>query len=117
MFGQWSYLAMIVFVAVGSGWLEWAFQLRVLRKPTRAILTILTVSPWFLIWDAYAIAQGHWFFDRNLITGIYGPMDIPLEEYLFFIVVPLAAILTLEGSTAALKLLKNFHLTRERVLK
>ena len=47
----------------------------------------------------YAIAQGHWFFDRSQILGIYGLFSIPLEEYLFFIVVPLAAILTLEGIT------------------
>jgi len=29
----------------------------------------------------------------------YGPFDIPLEEFLFFIIVPMAAILTIEGVT------------------
>jgi hypothetical protein len=33
------------------------------------------------------------------MLGIYGPFDIPLEEFLFFIIVPLAAILTIEGVT------------------
>jgi hypothetical protein len=32
-----------------------------------------------------------------LTLGIIGPLGVPLEEYLFFIVVPIAAILTLEG--------------------
>ena len=62
-------------------------------------MTVVPVVVVFAIWDAYAIAQGHWFFDRSQILGIYGPFSIPLEEYLFFIVVPLAAILTLEGIT------------------
>jgi hypothetical protein len=33
------------------------------------------------------------------MLGIIGPFQIPLEEYIFFIVVPLAAILTIEGKT------------------
>lgn len=53
----------------------------------------------FLAWDAYAIAQGHWFFDREQMLGIYGPFSIPLEEYIFFMVIPMAAIFTIEGVT------------------
>ena len=60
-------------------------------------MAILPVSLIFITWDAYAIHQGHWFFDRNQILGIFGPFGIPLEEYLFFTVVPLAAILTIEA--------------------
>ncbi|HEY7796405.1 MAG TPA: lycopene cyclase domain-containing protein, partial [Microbacteriaceae bacterium] len=47
--------------------------------------------------DAYAIAEGHWFFDPEQTLGVYGPLNIPLEEYLFFIIIPIAAMLTLEG--------------------
>ncbi len=53
----------------------------------------------FFIWDAYAISKGHWFFDREQMLGIFGPLNIPLEEYLFFIVIPMAAIMTIEGVT------------------
>lgn len=94
---QYSYMAMLVFTLCGSGWLEIVFKTGVLRRFKRAALSILPISSLFLIWDGYAIAQGHWFFDRAQIVGIYGPFSIPLEEYLFFLVVPLAAILTLEG--------------------
>jgi hypothetical protein len=31
------------------------------------------------------------------VTGIIGPLNVPLEEYLFFVIVPIAALLTLEG--------------------
>jgi lycopene cyclase domain-containing protein len=91
---------MIVFVVVGSWWLEFAFRLNVLRNPRRVLTTIAAVAPVFLVWDGYAISQGHWFFDPALTLGVVGPLGIPLEEYLFFIVVPVASILTLEGVSA-----------------
>ena len=97
MFGEWSYLAMLGFVLIASWWLEFVFRLRVLRRPKKLLLTLVLVSPWFVLWDAYAISLGHWFFDRSQMIGIIGPLGIPLEEYLFFILVPIAAVLTLEG--------------------
>jgi lycopene cyclase domain-containing protein len=97
MFGEWSYLAMLGFVVAASWWLEIAFELRVLRNPVRLLKTIAIVSPAFVIWDWYAISQGHWFFDQSLMTGIIGPLGVPLEEYLFFIFIPIAAVLTLDG--------------------
>lgn len=100
MFGHWSYVAMIVFVMVGSWWLEFAFRLKVLRDPRRVLTTIALVAPVFLLWDWYAISQGHWFFDPALTLGVFGPLGIPLEEYLFFLVVPVASLLTLEGVSA-----------------
>jgi lycopene cyclase domain-containing protein len=92
-------MGMLIFTLIGSGWLEIVLKTGVLRRIKRAALSILPISILFLIWDAYAIARGHWFFDRSQMLGILGPFQIPLEEYLFFIVVPLAAILTIEGVT------------------
>jgi len=92
-------MAMLIFTVFGSFWLEIALKVGVLRRIKRVVLSVLPISILFLIWDAYAISQGHWFFDREQILGIYGPLDIPLEEYLFFIVIPLAAIMTIEGVT------------------
>ena len=96
---HWSYMGMLIFTLCGSGWLEVVFKTGVLRRIKRAALSILPISALFLIWDAYAISKGHWFFDREQMLGIVGPLNIPLEEYLFFIVVPLAAILTIERVT------------------
>ena len=90
---------MLAFTLCGSGWLEIVLKTGVLRRIKRAAMSIAPVSIFFLIWDAYAIKNGHWFFDRQQMLGIYGPFSIPLEEYLFFIIVPLAAILTIEGVT------------------
>lgn len=96
-------MAMLAFTVVGSFWLEIALKVRVLRRIRRAMTAIAPVALCFLIWDAYAIANKHWFFDKEQIIGVFGPLNIPLEEYLFFIIIPLAAIMTIEAVRAVKK--------------
>jgi lycopene cyclase domain-containing protein len=88
---------MIVFTVIGSFWLEVILKVGVLKQFKRVVLAIAPVAFLFIAWDKYAIAHGHWYFDKNQILGIYGPFCIPLEEYLFFIVVPIAALMTIEA--------------------
>lgn len=94
---------MLAFVVAASWGLEFIFRLRVLRSPKRLLKTLARVIPPFIVWDWYAISKGHWHFDPALSTGIVGPFGIPLEEYLFFVIIPIAAILTLEGVTTVLR--------------
>ena len=88
---------MILFTIAGSFWLEIALKVGVLRRVLRLVLSVGPVALLFLIWDAHAISQGHWYFDKSQILGITGPFDIPLEEFLFFIFVPIAAVMTIEA--------------------
>jgi lycopene cyclase domain-containing protein len=97
VFGSLSYVAVLVFVLIGAGWLEFVVRTRVFARPRRLVLTILIVVWPFLVWDGYAISQGHWWFDESRILGVYLPGEIPLDELLFFIVIPIASILTLEA--------------------
>lgn len=94
---KFGYLAMIAFTIVGSFWLEIVLRVGVLRRLKRAFLSIAPIAILFIIWDLYAIDRGHWHFDSTQILGIIGPGGIPLEEFLFFTVVPLAAIMTIEA--------------------
>ena len=94
---KFGYVAMLTFTVFGSFWLEIALKVRVLKRIKRVLMSIIPVAILFLIWDAYAVANGHWKFDSEQVLGIYGPFEIPLEEYLFFIIVPMAAIMTIEG--------------------
>ncbi len=96
-FGSYSYVAVLVFVILGSIWLEVVLRTRVLVRPRRLFLTIFPVVLPFLVWDAYAISQGHWWFDETRILGVYLPFEIPLDELLFFMIIPLASVLTLEA--------------------
>jgi len=94
---KFGYIGMILFTIFGSFWLEIVLKIGVLKRFKRVIFSILPVAIFFLIWDAYAISRGHWYFDQDQILGIFGPFDIPLEEFLFFTAVPMAAIMTIEA--------------------
>lgn len=94
---KFGYVAMLIFTVFGSFWLEIVLKIGVLKRIKRVLFSILPVVIFFLIWDAYAIDRGHWYFDGNQILGIFGPFKIPLEEFLFFLIVPIAAIMTIEG--------------------
>jgi len=90
-------MAMIAFTVVGSFWLEIFLKVRVLARIKRVVRAMWPIVTLFILWDAYAIKSGHWRFDKAQVFGIYGPFGIPVEEYLFFLVVPLAAIMTIEA--------------------
>ena len=95
--GQLGYFAMLLFTLCGSFWLEIVLKVRVLKRIKQVAFSVIPVALIFLGWDAYAISKGHWTFDAEQIVGIRGPFSIPLEEFLFFLVIPIAAIMTLEA--------------------
>ena len=103
--GHFSYLAVMAFILLGAGWLEFGLRTRVFRRWRRLLLSVLPVAVLFALWDVHAIAAGHWWFDESAITGIRLPGDLPLDEVVFFLLVPTAAILTLEAVRAATGLL------------
>ena len=94
---QLSYLAVLGFIVIGTMWLEVLLRTRVIRRWRRLLLTLVPVIALFTVWDLYAIAAGHWWFDPDQTTGIVLPGGVPIEEILFFAIIPLAAILTLEA--------------------
>ena len=95
--GRYSYVAILVFVMAGCLWLEVVLRTRVFRRWLRLVLAIAPALILFAIWDVYAIAEGHWWFDEELILGIHLPGELPLDEVLFFVAIPIASILTLEA--------------------
>jgi lycopene cyclase domain-containing protein len=94
---RFSYIAVLVFIFLGTVWLEIILKARVYQKLKRLILTIIPVVVLMVIWDYYAIINNHWFFDPEKTTGITLIGFLPLEELLFFIFVPIAALLSFEA--------------------
>ncbi len=94
---HWTYFAVLAFIVVGSGWLEFALRTRIVRRWRRWILAILPAFIVFVAWDLYAVASGHWDFDAGQVSGGVLPGGLPVEEVLFFIIVPTAGLLTLEA--------------------
>jgi lycopene cyclase domain-containing protein len=88
---------------------------RVYRRPRRLARAVLPVAAVFLVWDAIAIGTGVWDFDPAFVTGLRAPLGIPLEEVLFFVVVPICGLLTYEAVQLTGSLLGRLLRNRQRV--
>jgi lycopene cyclase domain-containing protein len=103
------YVAVLAFCLLGTAPLEIVLRARVYRRPLRLVLTLLPVVVVFVAWDVYAIARGHWAYDRAQTTTVLLPGRLPLDELLFFLVIPICAVLTLE----AVRAVKGWRIGRE----
>ena len=95
--GQLTYLALLVGCLVVTAPLELVLRVRVYARWRRLLLAVLPVFAVFVVWVLYAIAQGHWDYSDALTFGIRLPGGIPVEEVLFFVVVPICSVLALEA--------------------
>ena len=48
----------------------------------------------YLSWDIWAVFKKSWYFDPNQIIGLQLFGRLPIEEILFFVIVPLMGVLT-----------------------
>jgi lycopene cyclase domain-containing protein len=92
-----TYLALLVGCLVVTAPLELLLGVRVYARWRRLLLALLPEVVVFVAWVLYAIAQGHWAYDGGQTLGVRLPGGIPLEEVLFFLVVPVCAVLTFEA--------------------
>jgi lycopene cyclase domain-containing protein len=92
-----TYLAVLAGCLAGAAWLEPVRRVNVLRRWRRLLLTVAIVVLLFGAWDFAAIVAGHWSFARSRTTGVLLFGRLPIEELLFFIVVPVCSILGFEA--------------------
>jgi lycopene cyclase domain-containing protein len=95
--GSLTYLALLAGCLVVTAPLEIVLRVRVYARWRRFLLAVLPEFAVFVVWVLYAIAQGHWDYSDELTLGLRLPGGIPLEEVLFFLVVPLCSVLALEA--------------------
>lgn len=90
----WSYLGVLAVCLVLTAPLELVVGARVYRRPRRLALTLVVAMTPFVLWDVIAVARGHWDFAHERTLGFVLPGGLPLEELLFFVVIPICALLT-----------------------
>ncbi len=101
--GHLTYVAVLAGCLAGALWLEPILRVGVFRRWRRLLLTVLPVAAVFVLWDLAAIAAGHWHFDPAQVTGVFLGGGLPLDEVLFFLVVPVCAILGFEAVRKVLR--------------
>ncbi|MEU8074105.1 lycopene cyclase domain-containing protein [Catellatospora citrea] len=94
---MYAYLAVLLGCLLCALWLEPVLRVGVLRQWRRLLVVAVPVVLVFGAWDLAAIAAGHWSFDHDQVLGVWLPGGMPLEELLFFLAVPLCAILGFEA--------------------
>jgi lycopene cyclase domain-containing protein len=95
--GHLTYLALLAGCLVVTAPLELVLRVRVYARWRRLLLAVLPEFVVFVVWVLYAIAQGHWDYSDERTLGVRLPGGIPVEEVLFFLVVPVCAVLALEA--------------------
>jgi lycopene cyclase domain-containing protein len=94
---EYQYLALMAACLVLTLPLELAFGARVWRRPGRLLLALVPTVVVFFAWDVLAIARHHWTFNHRYIVGLSLPGNVPVEELVFFIAIPICGLLTLEA--------------------
>ena len=97
MSGHLEYLALMAGCLAITLPLEFALGARVYRRPRRLLAALAPVVALFVLWDLIAIRRQHWWFDPAATSGVVLPGGLPLEELVFFVVVPICALLTYEA--------------------
>jgi lycopene cyclase domain-containing protein len=77
--------------------LELVFGARVWRRPRRLLAALWLPVVVFVLWDVAAIARDHWSYSPRYTTGWMLPLSFPVEELVFFVVIPICGLLTLEA--------------------
>lgn len=95
-----TYLAILAGCLVGTAPLELVLRVRVYARWRRLLPTLAPVVVVFAAWDLYAIGRGQWTYEQRYLVGVTLPGQLPLEELLFFVVIPTCAVLTYEAVLA-----------------
>lgn len=97
---HWVYIAILAACLLGTLPLEFVLHTGVYARWRQLALTLLPVVAVFGGWDVFAVHRGDWTYDREYLVGVGLPGGLPLEELLFFLIIPTCAVLALEAVRA-----------------
>lgn len=99
---RFQYLLLMAGCVVLTLPLELVLGARVWRRPRRLLHALIGPVIIFSAWDVAAIAHHHWHYSRRYTTGWDLPGGLPVEEVVFFVVIPICALLTFEVVSSVL---------------
>jgi lycopene cyclase domain-containing protein len=97
---HYTYLLILAACVIGTLPLEFVLHTHVYARWRRLSIALVPVVVVFGAWDAIAIHARWWRYDASHVVGATLPGRLPLEELLFFLVIPTCAVLTLEAVRA-----------------
>ncbi len=94
---RFQYLGLMLACVVLTLPLEFVLGARVWRQPRRLVKALAPAFGLFVVWDLWASATGTWDFDDRYTIGVRLPGGMAIEELVFFLVIPICMLLTLEA--------------------
>jgi lycopene cyclase domain-containing protein len=77
--------------------LEFVLGARVYRRFRFLLVALIPVVLVFSVWDVVGIVRSHWTYNPRFVTGIRLVFEMPIEELVFFVVIPICGLLTYEA--------------------
>lgn len=90
-----EYFIVLAVCISGPLFLSFSRKLTFYKSTARLIISIGMPFFVFVLWDSWATGRGHWGFNPAYITG-FKIFNLPIEEILFFIIIPFCALFTWE---------------------
>jgi hypothetical protein len=88
------YLLVLAFIGLCAVGVNTGFRLRFSKKVKQFIVMDAVIVVIYLAWDIWAVVKKSWYFDSHQIIGLNLFSRLPIEEILFFVIVPLMGVLT-----------------------
>jgi lycopene cyclase domain-containing protein len=88
------YCLVLLFILTCGVGVNLAFRVHMLRYWKNFIFVDSIILVIYLLWDTWAIYKTNWYFDSKQILSQLVILKVPIEEILFFIVVPFTSIVT-----------------------
>jgi lycopene cyclase domain-containing protein len=94
---RFAYVAILAGCTAVSVILDVVLRLRVYARWRRLVAAVIPVAVVFTGWDLFAVSRHEWSFTRRWISGLQLASRLPIEEFVFFVVVPICAVATYEA--------------------
>ncbi len=93
---KWVYLCFDLVIGSVGLWASFRYKLNTHIRSRQMIRAFCMVGVPFIVWDVFAAKSGHWSFNDVYTLGVR-VLGLPIEELLFFIVVPFACMVVWDG--------------------
>ncbi len=97
---RYQYLSLLALCLIGTMFLEFRFDARIWRRPKELFLALLVPFATFNFVNEVAVWRQLWWYSPRFTTGIKIPLRYPIEEVMFFLAIPICALLTFEAATS-----------------
>ena len=104
---SYTYIILDLFTIAPVLFLSFDKWVQFYKKWIPALLAILPVGIGFVLWDLWFVDLKVWHFNPEYLIGV-GYKGLPLEEYLFFLVVPWVCLFIYESISYHLPVLLKF---------